>query len=227
MILECPECHAKYVVPDRAIGFEGRTVRCAKCAHSWFAQMSEESKKEALRSGLETIIEEANGKTSEKKKPKPIPKGSNLPVRSAPPVSMAQKMATVVMLAVAVAAAVLYFSPGLVGYSPTSGLALSKVTMLDLPGGENPMVEISGTIINTSAAPIRVPTMRITLADKSGDALQYWEFSSDNSIIAPQKTLPFSTGGLEMRFSNGHHFVIDIGNALELTLRSQYAAAEQ
>ena len=52
MILVCPACDTRYAVPDSAIGADGRTVRCARCRHSWFQSGSDLD--------LETLEEQAS-----------------------------------------------------------------------------------------------------------------------------------------------------------------------
>ncbi|MBY9065024.1 zinc-ribbon domain-containing protein [Sphingomonas yunnanensis] len=42
MIIECPECRARYQVPDGTVGATGRTVRCANCRHSWYQEPRDE-----------------------------------------------------------------------------------------------------------------------------------------------------------------------------------------
>lgn len=36
MLIECPNCATKYNLSSVALGSEGREMRCAKCAHTWF-----------------------------------------------------------------------------------------------------------------------------------------------------------------------------------------------
>ncbi|CAA7616410.1 DUF3426 domain-containing protein [Magnetospirillum sp. UT-4] len=36
MQVSCPNCATNFSVPDKALGAEGRTLKCAKCGHRWF-----------------------------------------------------------------------------------------------------------------------------------------------------------------------------------------------
>ncbi|HTM96186.1 MAG TPA: MJ0042-type zinc finger domain-containing protein, partial [Croceibacterium sp.] len=51
MVIACPACATRYVVPDSAIGLEGRRVRCAKCRHSWYQEGPEAQQQPVPPSG--------------------------------------------------------------------------------------------------------------------------------------------------------------------------------
>ena len=55
MILACPACDTRYAVPDSAIGVEGRTVRCARCRHSWFQEGSALDLETLEKDGLASV----------------------------------------------------------------------------------------------------------------------------------------------------------------------------
>lgn len=107
MILTCPECKARYVVKPSALLPRGRTVRCAKCSHSWFQDKPDEDVEVVQElPGTAPSVEAKESETANKsksdgnkeekggevptedfdfpisqptKRKRPLPKGSNLP----------------------------------------------------------------------------------------------------------------------------------------------------
>ncbi len=84
MILVCPNCAARYIVPDEAIGVNGRQVRCAACKHSWF------------QDGVRLAARE--------ERPAPPPPAPPVPAESAPDTT--QQPSPAVAAAAAVAASI-------------------------------------------------------------------------------------------------------------------------
>ena len=72
MIIACPACGTKYVVPDDALGVDGRTVRCAKCKHSWF-QDGPPLDLPVREEALEEAVEPVTPAREEERAPQPDP----------------------------------------------------------------------------------------------------------------------------------------------------------
>lgn len=73
MIIACPACATRYAVPDSAIGVEGRTVRCAKCRHSWFQEGPELELAEPRREQAATLARAETASPPPAAPPQPAP----------------------------------------------------------------------------------------------------------------------------------------------------------
>ncbi len=211
MILQCPACNARYAVPDHAIGMNGRTVRCAKCANEWFTP------------GLQATAENLEALLSVPEKPtsKPIPKDSNVPAPKTPARPSATLMSSLAAaLVLAIVSTAFTQKPNWFGYRKTSEVVLADLSLAkqEVQGGLE--YAVSGKLVNTSSATLAPPQVRITLVDKEGNPLQYWEPEMPPEITA-KELLPFTFGPLATKFTRGDRLVVELGNPLELALRTK------
>ena len=214
MILTCTSCGTRYSVDGSKFPAAGRTVRCAKCGHSWHqpGEMAEpvpEPSTPAEDAVPETPVSE------------PVDTGYS-PTRSfAPPSAAAEpkpplgpKLAIAagwiglfaVVLLIAFAAvkyrqhiasiwpqsAGVYNGLGLPVNA--SGLDFHKVDYhRDTEDGQV-VLAVSGEIVNTSSRQLPVPqTVRVTLSGADKRELYHWTFKPSVTVLAPGQSAPFLT----------------------------------
>lgn len=214
MILQCSNCNGRYLVPDHAIGKDGRNVRCARCKHTWFAELPAPKADAAPLPPLEEMLSSIN---NEPEIPvKPLAPGANLPVYRKEKASITLKAMTILMLALVMLLGVYIYSPTLMLPS-SNGLVLADIKMQKSEDGI--AAEINGNIINSGDTDHEVPTMRIMLLDEANNPIQFWEYGGNGKIMKPKEALPFSSGALGTKSVLAKNFLIELGTPLELSIR--------
>lgn len=219
MILTCPSCDTRYSVDGAKFPAAGRTVRCAKCGHSWHQPGEGEAVPEAApetpaEAAPAPVPAEAPASDPFPVNPSPTRAFAPAAVASEPRSPMGLKLAVVagwagliaVVLLIAVSAvryrqdiaviwpqsAGVYSSLGL--KVNASGIDFRQVDYKRETEDGQVVLAVSGVIVNAGSRQLPVPqTVRVTLSDVSNHELYHWTFKPTATVLGPGQSIPFMT----------------------------------
>lgn len=217
MILECTECSTRYLVPDSAVGPDGRTVRCANCRHSWFQppalldmsardRVVEEPEQPSAPEPQRTYVDDTFVTP-------PVPANYDAfahrpPFR--PRINPAKRWTAAAMIAgvslLIGAGAILYSgAPGIaaqlglpIGTSETPLRFINNpIDRRQLASG-NELFAVSGKVVNPTDSKQRVPDIRAELRDTQGRLVYSWTINPEQRTLGPNGSLNFNSAKLDV-----------------------------
>lgn len=229
MILDCPKCSARFLVADRLIPHDGRTVRCGACSHQWHVMPAIQL---TVPSDVETVPIAAPPIEEPLPEIKPIPKGSNVPAitKRKLPVKPFIIAAPVLLALWVILAFFTYFPKGVdapvfrslysvFGVANTQGLVFADVHMEREDTETKTKFIFTGSIQNHAAVERTVPLVRIALKDKGGSIIWVRKYPVNVQLKAGE-VYPFRIVDVQTSFAqNVATIVLDLGNSLELMVR--------
>lgn len=231
MIITCPECNARFVLPEKALGAEGRTVRCGKCRHTWHKSPTQHTPDDIKK--LSAAREEAR-----KQQIKAVKSGASgektfLPALSVKTKAYHQWIIFGVCLLWIVLATLYLFGPSIIhkygftqpvykklGIIPTEGMRIydTKVEKIKQYGRDS--LSISGVIVNESDVDRYVPNLQIIQKNDLGKILDISMLKSGFPILHSKEETPYRNI-VTIVSPDVSQVVIDIGDAITLNRRSK------
>lgn len=241
MILQCPSCDARFLVNDALIPLEGRDVRCGRCKHTWFVASNPipmdgvapaaaanspafASFDEALAHASADEAEEMAGSAA---------RDARLPALHKQTMHWKWSvLPTAGLLVASVLVALFAHYPswkhapiasgfyGMMGYSDTKGLALADVNLVkEKMDDYKTRFLVSGNIMNQRDEEVLLPSVRVSLVDKEGNAVWSQTYEVDKTLSA-HDIYPFRITNAETTFADKVAQVwVDVGNSYELMVR--------
>jgi predicted Zn finger-like uncharacterized protein len=226
MILECSQCRTRYLVPDSAIGADGRTVRCASCKHSWFQA--------PVVLDLATRASPGDGKPAPRAaRPvpsypaaEPTPKvyredasvaapGPEYDPFAADPQRKPRRNPAKRWTAAAVVAGLsMLLGTGAILYTGAPGIAAQlglgigdpetplrfadKTVERRTPPGGGELFAVSGKVVNPTGDKQHVPDIRLELKDAQGKLLDGWRVTPEVRTLDGKASIDFNSAKLNV-----------------------------